>query len=88
MTYCSDCAASRICSGHHRLFNPACIYCGGRLIQAISRARKGITPAEITQRRRVVLADWMAAGHPEQELRDLAKSKSPALQPEQTKERK
>lgn len=86
MTYCSDCAASRLCSGHHRYFSPACLYCGSRLIQAIGKV--GSTGAEITQRRRVVLKDWMAMGHDEKELRQLAASKSPALQPEPTKERK
>lgn len=83
---CSDCEASRTCSGHYRLFSPACIHCGARLIQAIGKVGK--TAAEITQRRRVVLADWMAMGHDEQELRALAAAKTPALAPATKETRK
>ena len=79
MTTCQDCAADRICSGHHRLFDPRCIFCGARLIQRIGKV--GNTAAEITQRRRVVLADWMALGHGEAEIRELAASKKPAHEP-------
>jgi ribosomal protein S27E len=67
---CPDCNAARITTGHHRMFSPSCLYCGARLIQTIGKV--GNTDAEITQRRRVVLKDWMALGHDEQELRELA----------------
>lgn len=53
------------------MYDPACLWCGARLIRklgAMSRPR-----AEITARRTNVLADWMALGHEEAELRRLAK---------------
>ncbi len=76
---CYDCNAARITAGHHRYYNPACLWCGARLIQRIGKVGK--TDAEITQRRRVVLADWMAAGHDETELRELAAQKTMAVEP-------
>jgi hypothetical protein len=68
---CCDCLAARETSGHWRFFDPACLHCGARLIQRITKFSK--TDAETTQRRRVVLADWVAAGHKESELRELVK---------------
>ena len=59
----------------YRFFNPACLYCGARLIQRLGEYR--ITTQECVQRRRVVLADWMAHGHPEVQLRALAKGPLP-----------
>lgn len=37
--------------------------------------------AELTQRRRAVLADWMQYGHSESEIRALAALKTLALEP-------
>ena len=51
------------------MFDPRCIFCGARLIQKLGKLR--VMPAEITQRRRAVLADWIAAGHREAEIREL-----------------
>jgi hypothetical protein len=62
----------------HPLHCPTCLWCGARLIariQALQRPR-----SEITARCRKVLADWMAMGHDETELRRLAKTPTP-LQP-------
>lgn len=80
---CECCQIAR----HHpayAMFTPRCIHCGARLIQRIGRL--SIPPSEITARRRRVLADWMAYGHPEQEIRALAKSGSMALGPEPSTE--
>lgn len=68
---CSDCNAARITTGHWPYHDPACIYCGARLIQRLGRIRQ--LPSIITQRRQVVLRDWMAMGHSEQEIRELVK---------------
>jgi hypothetical protein len=57
------------------MFDPACLYCGARLIQ-----RLGTLPRpkdEIVTRRRQVLADWMRYGHPEDQLRSIAKGPTP-----------
>ena len=69
---CDCCNSDRICAGHYRYFDPRCLFCGGRLIQRIGKVKA--LPSEIAQRRRVVLADWMKAGHSESELRELAKA--------------
>lgn len=66
---CSDCSASRICAGHHRMFNPACIHCGARLIQSIPKFCK--TTVEATQRRQAALKTWVEYGHSEQAIREL-----------------
>jgi hypothetical protein len=66
------------------MFTPACVYCGARLIQRIGLLP--IPPSEITARRRVVLRDWMAHGHSEQNLRQFAKG-STALGPAPSTER-
>jgi hypothetical protein len=68
---CTDCQAARETMGLWRMYNPACLWCGARLIQKIGRL--SIPQSEATARRKVVLADWIKQGHSEQELRDLAK---------------
>ena len=55
--------------------DPLCLYCGARLIQRIGRYR--IPVSESVERRRTVLADWMAYGHDEAQLRQLAKGPVP-----------
>lgn len=68
---CSDCMAARETSGHWRMFDPRCIFCGARLIQRIGRL--GVMPSEIKQRRQAVLKDWCNYGHAESEIRELVK---------------
>lgn len=53
----------------YRLFSPACMYCGARLIQSLSRLT--ISASECKARRQAVLADWVAHGHSEQAIRSL-----------------
>ena len=67
---CSTCTAARETAGHWRYFDPACLFCGARLIQRIGTVKA--TKAEISQRRTVVLKDWIAQDHSEKELRELA----------------
>ena len=62
------------------IFNtPQCSYCTARLIRAIGQL-KTQTSAEITARRRVVLATALDYGHSETEMRALVKS-GPWVQP-------
>ena len=74
---CKQCAVARDFAAY-RFYNPACIYCGARLIQRL--ALRDISNAECTTRRKAVLADWVAWGHSEAEIRRLVKG-GPALQP-------
>jgi hypothetical protein len=62
---CEDCAASRTCTGKHRLYSPSCAYCGARLVQQLRDQR--CTQAEIKQRQQAMLEVW-AKFHPMAEL--------------------
>ena len=78
MPPCDCCNAAREAPAH-AMFDPACLYCGARLIQRLGTL---LGPKdEIVARRRQVLADWMAMGHSEIDLRRLAKGPVP-LAPE------
>lgn len=77
---CEECAIARE-SPHYTRFNPLCLWCGARLIQrigALNRPRQ-----ELTERRRKVLADWVAMGHSEAEIRRLVAGPS-AIEPDGT----
>ena len=78
-TPCTSCQASRETNGLWHTFDPACAFCGARLIQKIGRLQLSAT--ESTARKRAVLADWMALGHSELQIRALAKLKELALAP-------
>ena len=65
---CKNCTVAKGFPAY-RMFNPACLHCGVRLIQ-----RLGLYPIshqECSKRRRMVLNDWMAQGHDEATMRDL-----------------
>lgn len=53
------------------MFNPACLHCGARLIQHLGGLP--ISAMECSQRRRAMLAVWVARGHDEQMIRELVK---------------
>ena len=74
---CQDCQRASV-GPLYALHCPKCIYCGARAIQRIQKLQ--ITADEKRSRCRQVLADWMAHGHSESELRALAKGPT-ALQP-------
>ena len=57
----------------HRMHCPACAHCGARLIQKIQRWSQLPRP-QVQAACRQVLADWLACGHCESEIRALAKA--------------
>jgi hypothetical protein len=70
---CKDCQSARETNGLWCQFNsPQCMWCTARLIQRIGKLRTPTSDA-ITARRRVVLADAIAWGHSEAEIRKLSK---------------
>ena len=71
---CDDCEACRISPAWPR-HNPLCTWCGARLISRIQRYP--ILADTKRDRCRTVLADWMAYGHAEQDLRRLARERQP-----------
>ena len=72
MQPCACCSASRETAGNSPYFDPACLFCGGRLIAKLGTLKQ--LPSIITQRRKNVLKDWMQMGHSEARLRELAKA--------------
>jgi hypothetical protein len=74
---CTQCNTARDFAAY-RFYSPACIHCGARLIQRL--ALRDISNAECTALRKVVLADWVAWGHNEAEIRRLVKGE-PAIAP-------
>jgi len=76
---CDLCNIARL-DPEHRMFCPACLWCGARLIQRLGTLAIGATACR--DRRRAVLADWMVHGHSETQLRSLARGALPlALAP-------
>lgn len=53
----------------YRLYCPNCIFCGARLIQNLAKLQ--IPTSECSARRKSVLADWLAHGHREDQIRKL-----------------
>jgi hypothetical protein len=70
MTPCDDCDRARNDVRGYNRFNPACLTCGGRCLWFLQRLR--IPAEQKVERLRKALADWMAYGHSEQQLRELA----------------
>lgn len=57
-----------LCKHDRNQFCPSCLTCGGRYLRAIQRH-----PKRSPEWLRKALADWVEHGHPEAELRRLAK---------------
>ena len=67
---CSNCQVAKGFAGY-RLFNPACLYCGVRVIQFLGGLP--ISESECKRRRRDMLSVWLGQGHDEQQIRSLVK---------------
>ena len=69
---CNCCNDAREEPQHHRFFADGCLHCAARRIQFIQR-RLNLAPDDKRNRCRTALADAMALGLPEQEIRAMAK---------------
>lgn len=69
---CSTCNEARSAPEHYRLFADYCLHCAARRIQYIQR-RLNLAPDDKRNRCRKALADAMALGLPEPEIRRMAK---------------
>ena len=69
---CHCCNDARDAPQHHRFFAEGCLHCAARRIQFIQR-RLNLAPDDKRNRCRTALADAMALGLPEQEIRRMAK---------------
>jgi len=74
---CDQCTIARV-QPDYRLYNPACLWCGARIIQCATAWHQ---PAQtVAERRRHSLALWVAHGHSEEKIRALVKG-SLAIEP-------
>lgn len=82
MRPCACCQAARELMPHaaYPNYDPACLWCGARLIQRWG-AYRHLGREEIARRRRSTLTTWIKYGHSELELRRLAKGPA-ALAPD------
>ncbi len=69
---CHCCDDARPDPASYRLFAEGCLHCAARRIQFIQR-RLNLAPDDKRNRCRAALADAMALGLPEQEIRAMAK---------------
>lgn len=63
-----------LCTRDRSQYDPACLTCGGRYLRDIQRLR--ISEPDKRSRLRKALSDWMAMGHAEDRLRELAARRS------------
>ena len=76
---CHCCNDAREAPQHHRFFAEGCLHCAARRIQFIQR-RLNLAPDDKRTRCRTALAQAMALGLPEQEIRAMAKKPEWQLQ--------
>lgn len=76
---CTTCNEARSAPESYRMFADYCLYCAARRIQYIQR-RLPLSPEDKRNRCRKALADAMALGLPEQEIRAMAKKPEWQLQ--------
>lgn len=69
---CECCNEAREAPKHHRFFAEGCLYCAARRIQFIQRTLR-LGPTETRDRCRTALAQAVALGLPEPEIRRMAK---------------
>lgn len=69
---CNCCNDAREAPQHHRFFAEGCLHCAARRIQFIQR-RLNLAPDVKRNRCRTALAQAMALGLPEPEIRRMAK---------------
>lgn len=76
---CHCCNDARPDPASYRFFAEGCLHCAARRIQFIQRSLS-LAPDAIRNRCRTALADAMALGLPEQEIRAMAKKQEWQLQ--------
>ena len=69
---CHCCNDAREAPQHHRFFADGCLPCAARRIQYLQRTLR-LAPSVTRDRCRAALADAVANGLPEQEIRAMAK---------------
>ncbi|PTT39836.1 hypothetical protein DBR23_10025 [Acidovorax sp. HMWF018] len=80
---CHCCNEGREAPQFHRFFADGCLHCAARRIQFIQRTLR-LGPTETRERCRTALAQAVALGLPEPEIRRMAKLAAWQLAPNQT----
>ncbi|MBI2750824.1 MAG: hypothetical protein HYX43_16270 [Burkholderiales bacterium] len=80
---CHCCNEAREAPQYHRFFAEGCLYCAARRIQFIQRTLR-LGPTETRERCRTALAQAVALGLAEPEIRRMAKLAAWQLAPNQT----
>lgn len=78
---CHCCNEAREAPQFHRFFAEGCVYCAARRIQFIQRTLR-LGPTETRERCRTALAQAVALGLPEPEIRRMAKLAAWQLAPQ------
>lgn len=78
---CHCCNEAREAPQYHRFFAEGCLYCAARRIQFIQRTLR-LGPTETRDRCRTALAQAVALGLPEPEIRRMAKLAAWQLAPQ------
>ena len=76
---CRACTEASDAPQYHRFFAEGCLHCAARRIQYLQRTLR-LAPSVTRDRCRAALADAMALGLPEQEIRAMAKKPEWQLQ--------
>ena len=76
---CHCCNDAREAPQHHRFFAEGCLHCAARRIQYLQRTLR-LAPSVTRDRCRAALADAVAMGLPELEIRAMAKKPEWQLQ--------
>ena len=79
---CEACNEARPDPANYRLFAESCLHCAARRIQYLQRTLR-LVPSETRERCRKALAQAMALGLPEVEIRRMAKLPEWQVEPEQ-----
>lgn len=78
---CHCCNEARETPQHHRFFADGCLHCAARRIQYLQRTLR-LGPTETRDRCRTALAQAVALGLPEPEIRRMAKLAAWQLAPQ------
>ena len=77
--HCATCYTDMVCAGNYMVFDPRCVHCGARYIQRIKPVNA--PRVDCTAWRKQVLADYVAQGFDEQDIRAMVAKRDIPTQP-------
>jgi hypothetical protein len=76
---CEECARARANPDHHRVYDPACLWCGARYVKQLRQYYPGKT--DLAEKRKAAMDVWERNGHDRVQLRELATAAALPLEP-------